>query len=523
MKQSKNITSFYPYAIATYPIISLLGTNIGQISGYDSIRSLVIVMLAVILLNYILRRLYKDNNKAALTTSIVTILFFTYGHVFLFLRNSSFPLLARHRYLFIVWGVILIVAVVKVAKVKVDLTRNLNIVSLILLLFPLYQMGYYVLSVRNAEEKMTIIDDGTEIQIPADLPLRDIYYIILDSYSREDILRKVYDYDNSEFINELEQLGFFVGDCSQSNYPLTQLSVTSSLNMSYLQDMDVDLTKTGRSYYGLWPLLHHSKTRNILEELGYEVVAFETQFNWANFKDADVYLTPYSESLENIYTLGGMNEFEELLLDTTILDIFRDAYVVASSKFLDSDNSETQNSSKTAYDVHRERALFKLEQLNRMPKMPGPKFVYAHIIVPHAPFIFGPNGEPIEPLEPETRENNILLYRDQVIFINSKILSILKTLINETELQPIIIIQGDHGGKDTIGTQRSAILNAYYFPEGGNQDLYDSITPVNTFRYIFDRFYGMDYPLLDDVSYRVPSEEDFSFDVVIDPEERCLP
>jgi hypothetical protein len=41
------------------------------------------------------------------------------------------------------------------------------------------------------------------------------------------------------------------------------------------------------------------------------------------------------------------------------------------------------------------------------------------------------------------------------------------------------------------------ILNAYYFP-GGNDDLYPTITPVNTFRLIFNKYFDQDYPLLED-------------------------
>jgi hypothetical protein len=31
--------------------------------------------------------------------------------------------------------------------------------------------------------------------------------------------------------------------------------------------------------------------------------------------------------------------------------------------------------------------------------------------------------------------------------------------------------------------------------------LYDSITPINSFRIVLDEYFGSDYPLLEDVSY----------------------
>ncbi len=44
-------------------------------------------------------------------------------------------------------------------------------------------------------------------------------------------------------------------------------------------------------------------------------------------------------------------------------------------------------------------------------------------------------------------------------------------------------------------------LNAYYFPDGGSPQVYDSVSPVNTFRIIFNRYFGADLPLLPDRHY----------------------
>jgi hypothetical protein len=42
------------------------------------------------------------------------------------------------------------------------------------------------------------------------------------------------------------------------------------------------------------------------------------------------------------------------------------------------------------------------------------------------------------------------------------------------------------------------IMNAYYLPDGGSELLYDSISPVNSFRVILNRYFGMNMDLLDD-------------------------
>jgi hypothetical protein len=85
---------------------------------------------------------------------------------------------------------------------------------------------------------------------------------------------------------------------------------------------------------------------------------------------------------------------------------------------------------------------------------------------------------------------------------------IVPKLIANSATPPIIIIQGDHG--PTVPSQareRMRILNVYYLP-GVDAPLYPTITPVNTFRVIFNTYFGQNLELLDDVSlysvYRHP-------------------
>ena len=51
------------------------------------------------------------------------------------------------------------------------------------------------------------------------------------------------------------------------------------------------------------------------------------------------------------------------------------------------------------------------------------------------------------------------------------------------------------------------ILNAYYFPGVDANALYPSITPVNSFRLLFNLYLGESYELLEDKSYIFPDWE----------------
>ena len=203
------------------------------------------------------------------------------------------------------------------------------------------------------------------------------------------------------------------------------------------------------------------------------------------------------------YVLGGINAFESLELQTSaglLLYDARDLLPKTLRSFLDA-----------AYTTHRERILYAFDKLDTLPKMPGPKFVFVHILAPHSPFVFGANGEIVGRRFPFTLNNDLEIadpklyiegYRNQIQYVNRRTLQALKEIIDTSSTPPIIILQGDHGPKAGIASQsgRMTILNAYYLP-GGSENLYATITPVNTFRVIFDQYFGAQFDQLPDVSF----------------------
>ena len=105
----------------------------------------------------------------------------------------------------------------------------------------------------------------------------------------------------------------------------------------------------------------------------------------------------------------------------------------------------------------------------------------------------------------------------ELIFINKKVEKLVDEILIQSEVPPIIILQADHGSASSFPghygseawslpdenmiKERMGILNAYYLPSGGRDLLYDSITPINTFRLVFDYYFNANYGLLDDQSY----------------------
>ena len=157
---------------------------------------------------------------------------------------------------------------------------------------------------------------------------------------------------------------------------------------------------------------------------------------------------------------------------------------------------------------HRYRVLSTLEELPDVAEsVPGPKFVYAHIIFPHPPYIVNANGNRLK----SNPQNELTAYGEQIAYLDSRLTEIVDTLLEKSNPKPIIIIQSDHGASIDYEelkidkSNRLGILNAYYLPRnpsGGNPaaQLYSTITPVNTFRMIFNQYFNGNYGLLEDKS-----------------------
>jgi hypothetical protein len=230
--------------------------------------------------------------------------------------------------------------------------------------------------------------------------------------------------------------------------------------------------------------------------MGYKTVAFATGFAWSELDDADVFYTPPPFS-------AGMTEFETLFMQTTL------ALHAQDLGWVDLDQIVGQN--------FRDRTQLVFDSMDDIARMPEPTFAYVHVISPHPPFVFGPEGEHTNPADfwNEDREYPSGLYaqgyQNQLTFLNQKVLEAMDTLLAESKTPPIIILQGDHGPWHQPRDRRFWILNAYYLP--GHQDrLFPKISPVNTFRTIFNAYFGGNYDMLPNVSYfsPVPNQYDFS-------------
>ena len=463
-----------------------------------AIRPLLVSLLITLLLLIVLRLLLRRWDKAALVTSFLLILFYSYGQVYSQLEKHPINgfIIGRHRYLIVLYALALIAGLwwlIFKLKNNSQALFLVNVVCLALLAMPVLRLTIYTVQTSFRQSKVV----QTDIQIDKPLlpnikPLPDVYYIVLDSHTRSDALMEDFQLDNSPYLNELRDMGFYIADCSRSNYEYTQGSIVSALNMDYLINLTPYVKELGSK--DIWILLKQSRVRQLLENVGYKTVAFDTGYEWSRLEDADVYLSLGSDS----YAMQKVNPFEAMLIKSTALLILSDS----QNQILRSQFQEVN----FPYSFHVNTENFILEQLPEIAKDPDPTFSFVHLLIPHVPFVYTPDGSVVsDPLFyngklswPGDDQHRVLGYSNQVQFIDRKIVEIVKTILEQSKTPPIIVIHADHG---LLGANRYEILNAYYLPEDGAKSLYPSITPVNSFRIIFDNYFGGTYSLLPDVSY----------------------
>jgi len=486
MEKNRITNYLYPLLLAVYPILALRQANIEYVNTAVMIRSLALTIATTGFVWLVLRWFVGNWHKAGMITTLGMLMFYSYGHVYLWALEAPFGPL-RHRTLLLIFLLTLVILTLFVIRQK-DLRKIssfLNVTSVVLIGLVLFQTAAHAFQVRQAA--VTARENRTSATISGvDQVLPDIYLIVLDAHTRSDVLIESYDFDNTKFIASLEQMGFFVAKCSQSNYPGTNFSIISLMNMDYFYNLFDEVQ--------VLPGLKSSAVSDTLRGLGYTVIAFENRASGHFDLLEDIHLSRNPTVLEHIDIGGGINEFESMLIETSLLRIFVDMPQLLPE-------AVAGDVRDVEFYEHYLQTFYILEELKNVSSMQSPKFVMAHLMVPHDPFIFAPDGS----YQPSGSLGPIVGYRNNVGFIDGTLPATLEAIIENSENPPVIVVMGDHGptGDDVPPESRMAILNAYYVNDFAKEYLYPEITPINSFRVIFNAYLGARYPLLEDHSYYV--------------------
>jgi len=498
-------TYLHPFLFALYPIFELRNHNITYVDATALIRPILLSILLTASIWIVLRLLFRDWKKSGILTTLVMIAFFTYGHVFIEIE-SAFGILIRHRYLALIYAAILLLSAIFILwKVRnpETLINFLTVTGGVLTVFSMirtlqYDLAIYRSAQLSNDAQSSLIQTVSDTQ-GAQKP--DIYLIVLDAHTSIRTLQEEFNYDASAFRQQLEGLGFYVAECAQSNYPITKLSITSTFYANYHQEPT------------LYPV-YSSLVMETLRSEGYRVITFENRSSGHFDIGEDMRLSRNQRLLSGADLTGGLSEFEVMLWRTSFARVAYDMPQLVPA-------FNVQSLHEWEYYEHYQQTYFMLDELKRLPETEGPKFVFVHFLVPHPPFIFAPNGEFA------WADGKAEGYVSNVQFIDSQIVPVFAEIIRKSKTPPVIIMMGDHGatGIPELETPqwRMSILNAYYVNDQAKKDLYETISPVNSFRLVFNNYFGTDYPLLEDLSYHSSNMEKFTDEFLIKNECKASP
>jgi hypothetical protein len=481
----------HPFILAAFPTLYLYSRNLQTVDGSEVVLPVGISLVATSLVFAALRAIRLDGPRAGLLVSAFLVLFFSFSHG---VKLSERLKIGRDRRVregivlaveaaALVSAVGLVLKKPAFARVVNDACNASSVALAGMTLAGIVASGWgRPASLSSRLAKPVAIRPS----VPPTARLPDVYFLVLDAYGRSDVLKEMYGFDNSAFLERLEQRGFVVARSSRSNYCQTALSLAATLNLRYLDDLEGD---TGHDRRPLRRLIFDNPVFRSFRERGYRLVTFASGFDATESLESDLSLAPP----------GNLRAFHALMADQTPLWLLLG-----------------QRASREPHHLHRERTLKVFDELPACSQpSSGPTFTFAHVVAPHPPFVFGADGRDVSAREStysisdsegwcglpghQGPDDYARRYREQVAYITTRVEQTVNRILSISLTPPIIIIQGDHGPGSHFDSsaaspndvrERFGILNACYLPENGRGRIGQGITPINTLRAVLDECLG---------------------------------
>lgn len=497
---TRRLPPLHPLLMGVYPIAFLYQANADEVTIGQVLGPLLATVGAAGALTVALLLILKDAGKAALGATLMLAFFFSYGHIKYALTDAVLgpfrfggekflvPVLGG-AFMFLGWRVLR-------ARRTVEANKIVTVVLVVLVVMSAMQVvaggGARAAATTPAGEPVLEPLDPAALE-----RARDIYYLVFDRYTSDTILRRKYGFDNSPFLDGLRRRGFSVIEDGQANYVNTLQSLASSMNMQHLGPLTEDAP--GDHWGPARELLTQHLVGRSLARAGYE---YHHIGSWSE-------MSRVSPIAHRNHPYDGRSEFVRVLLRTTAWP----AIAKAIGRAEDDHRAE-----------HRAIALHQFRILEDLAEQDAarPRFVFAHILMPHPPYVFDRRGREVTPAQ-QKRRGRKRNYVEQLRYTNARIEQVLDRLFDGPDEQdPIVILQADEGMYPTrwleMNTgyaqrptapgqtadelrEKYGILNAVYIPGARAGAIPEHLTPVNTFRIVFNEAFGTSLPLLPDRRY----------------------
>jgi hypothetical protein len=491
----------HPILLAAYFVLFLYSVNLEEAELGDVLPVLALVVTGTAVLLVAAGRLAHDTARAALVVSALVVAVLAYGHV----AGILAPLRIGTGIQQVGWAALVggtAILAWRAGRWLSVATRALNVLGVALVLVTLSAIVPYQLTraVGGGSGPAPSSPDPEPTGPPGSGPLRDIYYLVWDRYPSANSARLAYGVENRAF-DELRRRGFYVASDSHANYQRTTLSLASTLSLEFLDGRGRVESLGPVDTSGGYTRIQNSVVARFLKSRGYYYVHIGSDFS----------PTRTSVIADANLAYDNFSDFGAAFVETTAVPGIARRFGLLGSRW------------ERRYAWTR----WELDRLEGLGPYPRPTLVFAHFLLPHTPYIFDRDGRFVTDEENRARSATEA-FAEQLEYTNRRMLAIVDRLLAVPEAErPIIILQADEGPYPpdledetrhdwTTATPEEreikfGILNAWYLPGGRDIGLYPAISSVNTFRVLFDAYFGLDIPLLPDESFSLGHDEPLEF------------
>ncbi len=516
---SKNLKGLIPilctWLFSIYPVLVLYAFNCKELFIQQLLLPLLVSIVFSTIVFVLGMFLLKDKFKSSLATVILLLIFWNYGVIY-----TGINKLVGLQHWHLIPLLLFIYAHLVYLVVKIRQQKTLENANIILLIPISLLILFNVVTIVPGEwRKMESLKETRSILQAANAKATsnnsqpDIYFILLDECASIKTIKSEWGYDNAAFSNYLSGMGFYIAGDSRTRYLFTEWVVASMFNLDYVSgpvdnatflDFLFNPEKVDAKTYArlkkvdfadLTQMMKNNYLTGFLKERGYKIVVCEGSYiDKINNADIDIRPEEINQSEVNI---SSSDVFFTALYRKTIVSPFNQFFKI----------DQTYNAKYFAIKYVFNYLSTEVQQIR------SPKFIYAHLMLPHSPFVFDREGNYVEPVN--TYPDNIMTYRppvntvngpylDQYIYASNQVKKMVGSIIHRSgAVPPVIIIQSDHGPRPhevylKDKTTAFSVFNAVYFPDGDYRNMYGNISTVNTFRVVLNKYFGENYKMLED-------------------------
>ncbi|MEA5015949.1 MAG: sulfatase-like hydrolase/transferase [Candidatus Limiplasma sp.] len=518
------------FGMSVYRPIALFMNNVDKLTFLP----LLLTLVAYFVLTLVVYFIFYVLSKRILIATIFSLLLHSIIVFYIHIKEKINSVLPQRFFLavFIIFTMLLIAISVclrrRVFVMSVPIRKKLTI----FLTVSVYAfLGFTVISKLPATVFQYVPDQPVMSKVgPTNESLADdqrpnIYFILLDEYAGFNMVKKQFGYDNSAFFEYLLSNNFYVSQTSENEIAYTEILSSNLLALDYVafaddlpyysfdenkrseSDMRTSLYQNKKSYR------NHAYLFDLLRSNHYRTYAIDnadTLQGWGKVNADEIINISIPQEATTLVPLTlSQNDIDYwvILWNSSIFYEFshelfwkmtQDGATNAYHKSQDIAWQNTVRNAKLISSTFDTLATYRFDPRENI-------FLYAHIMCPHLPFIFTPEGEFKSMDITYQGWNGKNAYVDNLRYATNQVMRVIDNLL-AIDPDSVIILQSDHGARIDLETEGPfskeylPILNAVYY-RGETFDQIEGLSGVNTMRAILSQALSIELPAVESPVY----------------------